>query len=111
MNLNLIYNAINYTPENSSVIIDAFQKNNNLAISVADNGKGIPESELIHLFNKFYRLPQTKPGGSGLGLSIVKGFAEAHHGNAFVINNIKGGATFTIEIPAEITYINHLKNE
>lgn len=108
---NILHNAINYTPESSIIEISAYQKNNHCVISISDNGKGIPASEINFLFDKFYRLPQSKPGGSGLGLSIVKGFIEAHHGKVSVINNMKGGANFTIEIPAEVSYINNLKNE
>ena len=57
------------------------------------------------------RLPDTKTGGSGLGLSIVKGFAEAQNGTVKLENNLKGGATFTVEIPGETPQINNLKNE
>jgi two-component system sensor histidine kinase KdpD len=108
---NLLYNAINYTPENSIIKIFASQQSGNCVISVSDNGNGIPETELNLLFDKFYRLPQTKTGGSGLGLSIVKGFIEAHNGNVKAQNNISKGATFIIEFPAEASYLNNLKNE
>ncbi len=108
---NLLHNAINYTPDNSTIIIIASQHNDNCVISISDNGIGIPESELKYLFDKFYRIPQSKTGGSGLGLSIVKGFVEAHHGKIKVENNIHSGVTFTVEIPAEASYINNLKNE
>lgn len=96
---NLLQNAINYTSENTIVKIKAWHQASNCSISVSDNGKGIPESAINHLFDKFYRLPHTKTGGSGLGLSIVRGFVEAHHGNVYAENNITGGVTFTIEFP------------
>ena len=108
---NLLHNAINYTPEKAIITIEATQSSNLCIISISDNGNGIPESEIKYLFDKFYRLPQTKTGGSGLGLSIVKGFIEAHKGTVKVENNGNGGATFTIEIPSEASYINNLKNE
>lgn len=108
---NLIQNAINYTPENTTIEIVASQQSNNCVISVSDNGTGIPANEIKYLFDKFYRLPPTKTGGSGLGLSIVKGFIEAHKGTVKVENNTNGGVTFTVEFPAELSYLNNLKNE
>lgn len=108
---NLLYNAINYTPENSMIKIVASQQSNKCVISVSDNGKGIPESEIKYLFDKFYRLPLAKTGGSGLGLSIVKGFLEAHNGSVKVKNNATGGVTFIVEFPSEASYLNNLKNE
>lgn len=108
---NLLYNAINYTPENSVITISILQKSNNCVISIADNGHGIPEKELNNIFDKFYRIPNSRTGGSGLGLSIVKGFIEAHNGMVKAENNLSGGATFTIEFPTELSYINNLKNE
>lgn len=108
---NLLYNAINYTPDNTIIKIIASQKSNECCISVEDNGNGIPEYELKYVFEKFYRLPQTKTGGSGLGLSIVKGFIEAHNGQVNVENNETGGVTFTFQFPAEASYINSLNNE
>src|SRR3546814_9579600 len=67
------------------------------------SGKGIPESEMRHLFEKFYRLPNSGTGGSGLGLSIAKGFVEAHGGAVSVANRAKGGALFRVTLPAEVS--------
>lgn len=108
---NLLHNAINYTHENATIQIIASQELGNCVISVSDNGYGIPETEIKYLFDKFYRLPETKTGGSGLGLSIVKGFVEAHKGTVKAENNRTGGATFIVEFPAEASYLNNLKNE
>lgn len=108
---NIIHNAITYTPIKSSIKILASQQSTNCVICVSDNGNGIPETELSLLFDKFYRLPQTKAGGSGLGLSIVKGFVEAHNGTVTVKNNQDGGTTFEIILPSEASYLNNLKNE
>lgn len=108
---NLIYNALQYTPQNSVISITVKHYNDNCIITVSDNGKGFPEHELPFVFNKFYRLPNTKTGGSGLGLSIVKGFVEAHKGSVTLSNNHDGGARFVIEIPAETSCLNNLKNE
>jgi two-component system, OmpR family, sensor histidine kinase KdpD len=108
---NLLYNAINYTPENAVIKIEVLHQSNFCVISVSDNGNGIPDAEIQYLFDKFYRLPHTKTGGSGLGLSIVKGFIEAHHGIVKVENNATSGVTFTVQFPAEASYLNNLKNE
>lgn len=109
--LNLLHNAVHYTPAGSQIAIILRHESESCMIQIADNGKGIPETEIALLFDKFYRLPHSKTGGSGLGLSIVKGFAEAQNGSVHLSNNEKGGATFTVLIPAETTYLNNLKHE
>jgi two-component system sensor histidine kinase KdpD len=108
---NLIHNAVNYTPEGTVIQIEASIVHDQCMIVVRDNGPGIPESELPLIFDKFYRLPNSKAGGSGLGLSIVKGFVEAHQGTIKVENETGGGAKFSIEIPTQISFVNNLKNE
>lgn len=108
---NLLLNAIQYTPADTRVNIMADYHAPFCQISVSDKGQGFPEEELVHAFEKFYRLPQSKPGGSGLGLSIVKGIVEAMNGQVKLENNPEGGARFTIQIPAEASFLNSLKNE
>jgi two-component system sensor histidine kinase KdpD len=108
---NLVNNAGIYTPENSIISIKASCQNEKLLLTITDNGKGFPEEEIGKVFDKFYRLQNSKAGGTGLGLSIVKGFVEAHNGKVYVQNAQLGGARFTIEIPAKTSYINSLKNE
>jgi two-component system sensor histidine kinase KdpD len=108
---NLITNAILYTPINSVITIETKYELNNCVFSISDNGNGFPEKEIEFVFNKFYRMPNTKTGGSGLGLSIVKGLVEAHSGSVKLENNTTSGANFTIIIPAETSYLNYLKNE
>lgn len=127
---NLLYNASVYTPEYTDIFISA--KNNAdkvykldtatsehstvkrecnyLILVVEDRGPGFPKEELEKVFDKFYRLNNSRTGGTGLGLSIVKGFVEAHNGTV-LLENVPHGARFTIEIPAETSYINNLKNE
>jgi two-component system sensor histidine kinase KdpD len=106
---NLLSNAIQHT--SAAVVIDASCIDDKLVITVADNGKGFPAKEIDHIFDKFYRLQGSRPGGTGLGLSIAKGFVEAHAGTIAVKNLPLSGAVFTVEIPAETSYINRLKNE
>lgn len=108
---NLLHNAIHHTPENTIIAIEVQHHDDTCVIAISDDGPGFPEKEIPLVFNKFYRLSENKPGGSGLGLSIVKGFVEAHKGTIRLENREAGGARFTIEIPAEATYINSLKNE
>lgn len=108
---NLIYNALQYTPIESLISITAEIKNEKLRIQFKDHGPGFPENEIKHVFEKFYRLKNSNAGGTGLGLSIVKGFVEAHQGTITLQNDPKGGALFIIDIPAELNYLNHLKNE
>lgn len=110
--LNLFHNAVQYTPENTTIRIKVENDaGSSCKITITDNGIGIPEKEIPLIFDKFYRLPHSPTGGSGLGLSIVKGFTEAQSGVVSLSNNSEGGATFTIIIPAETNYLNNLKNE
>ena len=108
---NLLHNAIHHTPENTIIKVDVSHDMDLCIIAISDNGQGFPENKIPFVFNKFYRLPDSKTGGIGLGLSIVKGFVEAHKGKVTLENMKTGGARFIIKIPAEATYINNLKNE
>jgi two-component system sensor histidine kinase KdpD len=126
---NLLYNAAVYTPEHSEIFIiirnncernfallstagepELVNEVNELVLIIEDRGPGFPEAEIGKVFDKFYRLENTKPGGTGLGLSIVKGFIEAHDGRV-ELENVPHGARFTITVPAEVSFLNNLKNE
>lgn len=109
--LNLLHNAVLYTPKQAVVTVTVTSLLNDCIITVSDNGNGFPKEQLSLVFDKFYRLPNTKAGGSGLGLSIVKGFTEAQNGTVTLENIPTGGARFIIRIPAETSYLNNLKNE
>lgn len=98
---NLVRNATLYTNENSTIKIGARGLANNLEINVEDNGPGFPPDEIEKVFDKFYRLKNTKTGGTGLGLSIARGFIEAQDGSIELKNVPSGGAQFKILIPAE----------
>jgi two-component system sensor histidine kinase KdpD len=119
---NLVVNAISYTADyteitiavqNERVVLDSHTEKtqDKLAFSVIDNGEGLTENAIPYIFDKFYRIESNKSGGSGLGLSIVKGFVEAHNGQVHAYNNDPKGACFVVEIPCETSYINRLKNE
>jgi two-component system sensor histidine kinase KdpD len=98
---NLLNNATQYTPIESHILIGADYKNEQLVITVEDNGDGFTEDEAMKAFEKFYRVKNSPPGGTGLGLSIVKGFVEAHEGTVDLKKGTSGGARFLIKIPAE----------
>jgi signal transduction histidine kinase len=102
--LNLLNNAVKYSPETKRIEIKASALNDMVVIEVADNGIGIPRSEQKKIFEKFYRVSNglvhdTK--GSGLGLSIVKHIIEAHGGQIAVESIAGRGSRFIISIPAK----------
>ncbi|MBM7555449.1 two-component system histidine kinase PnpS [Halanaerobacter jeridensis] len=102
MMINLIDNAIKYTPEGGKVEVEASSKDQKLVVEVKDNGIGIPEEDLVRIFERFYRVDKgrsRKLGGTGLGLSIVKHIVENHHGDIRVDSEVEQGTTFTIEFP------------
>lgn len=109
--LNLLHNSVQYTAPGTAIWVEVLHQENDCVICIRDNGQGFLESEIPRVFDKFYRSPHSKAGGSGLGLSIVKGFTEALNGTIELNNNVAGGAEFIIRIPSETTYLNILKNE
>lgn len=102
---NLLYNASLYTPEASLINVRVDCRNGRLEIVVEDNGKGFPEKTIGRAFEKFYRPDPSVAGGSGLGLSIVKGFVAAHNGSIGLSNRKDGGARFIISLPVEQLYL------
>jgi two-component system sensor histidine kinase KdpD len=97
--LNIVRNAIEYTPADSQIVIRTGRIDGGTFISIADNGPGVPADSLEKLFDKFHREPGTKTGGMGLGLSIAKGFIEAHGGKITAVNRDSGGLEFLIYLP------------
>lgn len=98
---NLLYNAAMHTPENAAINIGAGYSKDQLIISVSDTGKGLSKEDLKQVFEKFYRSKTARAGGIGLGLSVAKGFVEAHGGNIRAENQPGGGALFIIQIPTQ----------
>src|SRR5262249_17985291 len=99
---NLVANAITYAPEHTTVAIETYVYDGRAAISVADQGPGIPDEDLGRVFERFYRVDKSRardPGGTGLGLAIVKHLVELHGGNGSAENRRDGGAKFTMTIP------------
>ena len=100
--LNLVENAINYSPENTKVSVVVTVKQELLEISVTDQGIGIAEGELARVFERFYRVDPARSrmtGGTGLGLSIVKHVALNHGGDIKVWSKEGVGSTFTLQLP------------
>jgi two-component system phosphate regulon sensor histidine kinase PhoR len=102
MFINLISNAIKYTPTNGQFRVHIMKKGQHIQIQVSDNGIGIEAKDIPHIFNKFFRerSERTKHiGGTGLGLSIVKGVVDAHQGSIYVESEVGKGSTFTVTMP------------
>jgi two-component system phosphate regulon sensor histidine kinase PhoR len=100
---NLVANAITYAPESSTIRIAAERHAGRVAISISDEGPGIPEEDLPRVFERFYRVDKSRardPGGTGLGLAIVKHLVELHGGTVRAENGPSGGAQFTITVEA-----------
>jgi two-component system, OmpR family, sensor histidine kinase KdpD len=96
---NLLLNAAVHTPPGTAVQVNVAVESDTLALTVADNGPGLPPDALPLIFDKFYRAPAAPAGGTGLGLAIVKGFVEAQGGQVKAENRPGGGAVFTIRLP------------
>jgi two-component system, OmpR family, sensor histidine kinase KdpD len=98
--VNLLDNALKYTPRESCIELAAGLAGQTLTLTVADRGPGIPEKDLKRVFDKFYRLPVPEgAGGTGLGLSICKGIVEAHSGNIRAENRDGGGLRMIVALP------------
>jgi signal transduction histidine kinase len=98
--LNLVGNAIVYSPAGSTVRFAGDESNGRARITVIDNGPGIPPDRLSDVFEKFERLGRSGDGGSGLGLYISRRLARAMNGDLTVDSTPGAGARFTLELPA-----------
>lgn len=104
--LNLIDNAIKYTPEGGTVIINQFTRNNEITIEVIDNGVGIPKEDQDKIFQRFYRVDKARSrsvGGTGLGLAITKHIVNSLQGNIGVESKLGEGSKFIVTIPTKIS--------
>jgi two-component system phosphate regulon sensor histidine kinase PhoR len=99
--VNLVVNAIKYGRENGETLVRLHNLHDNILVEVADNGDGIAEKHLPHLFERFYRTDKNRgrdSGGTGLGLSIVKHIIEAHHQTINVRSTEGVGSTFSFTL-------------
>lgn len=106
--INLIINAIKFTPEKGQITVKVKKDTDKLNISVIDNGIGIKKEDLNRLFDEFYRVENEinqNVKGTGLGLTLAKKIVEAHHGKMSVISEPGKGATFYFTLPVEETAV------
>jgi two-component system phosphate regulon sensor histidine kinase PhoR len=102
---NLLENATHYAPEESRIVMASRREGDTMALSVADDGPGIPDEDLPRVFERFYRVDKARsrgtrdPGGTGLGLAIVKHLVELHGGSVSATNKPTRGAIFAISLP------------
>jgi len=102
--VNLLDNAIKYSPEKSSIRLETSRNKEELVIDIVDRGSGIEKEHLPRLFERFYRVDKArsrKLGGTGLGLAIVKHIVQAHRGRVTVQSSPGNGSTFSIHLPKE----------
>lgn len=100
--INLVGNAIKFTPENGQISVSVKPDADMALCSVNDNGIGIKEDDLPKLFDEFYRVDNEinqQVKGTGLGLSLAKNIVEAHHGKIWVTSKVNAGTTFYFTLP------------
>jgi two-component system OmpR family sensor kinase len=97
--LNLIDNALKYTPSGGEITLSLYRDTEGVRVSVADTGVGIPPDVLPYIFDRFYRAQREGRKGVGLGLSIARWIAEAHDGRLAVESQVGQGTTFTLWLP------------
>jgi two-component system sensor histidine kinase KdpD len=99
--VNVIDNAVKYSPPSAPIEIQARAADTQVSIEVRDRGIGVPPDDLLRMFDKFYRVQRADNAtGTGLGLSISKGIVEAHAGRIWANNRPEGGLAVTITLPA-----------
>lgn len=101
---NLLENAINYTPEGGTVGLGLKFENEEIAVKVSDTGRGIPEAEIQHIFERFYRMDKGRGQGAGhhgLGLAIAKRILELHQSTIHVESLLNYGTTFSFNLPSD----------
>ena len=109
--INIVNNAIKYTPAGSHIILRAEKKNSMVQVSISDDGPGIPDEAKEHLFDMFYTASQGKADnrrGLGLGLNLCRSIVTAHGGTIAVTNNTPHGSVFTFTLPLEEVDFNHV---
>ncbi|MCX5702206.1 MAG: ATP-binding protein [Candidatus Omnitrophica bacterium] len=102
--INLLGNAVKFTPQNGKITINAELKDGVVQVGISDTGIGIPEEAISKLFTEFYRIDNAinqQVKGTGLGLSLVKHIIEAHKGNIWVESTLGKGSTFFFTLPID----------
>ena len=97
---NLVTNAVRHTPDGTAIDVSARLQDGHAVVRVRDHGRGLDETALAHVFDRFWQADKARVGsGAGLGLAIVAGIATEHGGTAKAANAVDGGAVFTLELP------------
>ena len=100
--VNLLHNAIKFTPEGGVIRIILKVGNNEACCQIVDTGIGIASEDMVHIFERFYKVDKTRDralGGNGLGLSLAKKIVELHGGHIIPQSTLGKGSTFTVELP------------
>jgi len=101
--LHLVENALKFSPDSATVVIEGQTEGERVAVRVHDRGIGIGEEHLPYIFDRFYRVERNltaSTGGSGIGLTIAREIVQAHGGTIAVESSPRGGSTFTMVLPA-----------
>lgn len=101
--VNLLHNALKFSPSGQSVTVGVTSTPDVVVISVKDEGPGIPKADQVRIFERFYKVDRARPragGGTGLGLSIARHIVNAHGGRTWVESEEGHGATFFVALPA-----------
>lgn len=102
--MNIVSNAIKYTPDGGRIVISAGVRGDRVWMAVDDNGIGIPEGDRDRIFERFYRVDKARSrqsGGTGLGLSIAKEIVDRHQGRLFLVDKEGPGLTICMELPVD----------
>jgi two-component system phosphate regulon sensor histidine kinase PhoR len=98
--INLVHNAIKFTPPGGYVTVTARAVREGVVVSVADTGTGIPAEDVARIFERFYKADRARSGGgTGLGLAIAKHTIQAHNGRLWVESTEGKGSTFSFTLP------------
>ena len=101
---NIIENAIKYTPDGGKISVTLRRMGRDAVLEIADTGVGIPQEDVAHVFDRFYRVDKARSrdtGGTGLGLSIVQQIVRLHAGSVTVTSEQGKGTTFTVQLPVK----------
>ncbi len=112
--LNLLSNAIKFTDEGGHILVNLWDKENKIVISIKDNGTGIPADKLNFIFERFGQVDKTlarNKEGSGIGLSLVKSIIDMHEGSIKVLSEFGQGSQFIIELPSKLVEDEQVSNK
>jgi len=103
--INILGNAIKYTPEGGTVDVDLYRIKENVVIRISDSGIGIPDEDLPHIFDRFHRVDKARAratGGTGLGLAIAQQIVQLHQGRIYAESELNVGTKMYIVLPYKL---------